>query len=113
MLGTTGPFMAKEIFYSPLAQQDLDEIEDYIATELGSPIAASRTVEGILDRVDLLARFPESGTPLSSICSIQSPYRYVSANGYLAFYRVADAVYVDRVLHQKRDFLRVLLGADL
>ena len=66
--------MSKKIFYSPLAQQDLAEISDYIAEELGSPITAAGIVEEILDRVDLLAQFPESGTPLSSICSIQSSY---------------------------------------
>lgn len=104
--------MSKKIFYSPLAQQDLAEISDYIAEELGSPITAAGIVEEILDRVDLLAQFPESGTPLSSICSIQSSYRFVISHGYLAFYRVLDAVYVDRILHQRRDYLRVLLGGE-
>lgn len=102
--------MAREILYSPLALHDLDEIESYITNDLGNSNAAARIIGGILDRVDLLSQFPESGTPLSSICSVQNSYRFVISDGYLAFYRVSDAVYIDRILHQRRDFLRVLLG---
>lgn len=104
--------MSEKVLYSPLALRDLDDIEAYIASELGSPIAAAKTIDGILDRVDLLAQFPESGTPLSSICSIHSSYRFVTSGGYMAFYRVLDEVYVDRIIHQSRDYMRVLLGTD-
>lgn len=104
--------MPSEIFYSPLAIQDLEDIERYIAEELLNPKAARNTVNAILDRIDLLALFPESGTPLDSVCSIRGPYRYVTSGSYLAFYHLAGGVYVDRVLYKRRDYIRVLFGSE-
>ena len=42
--------MAK-VQISPLAQQDMLNIRQYIETELGNPVAARRTVERILKAV--------------------------------------------------------------
>lgn len=99
-----------EVSYSPLALQDLDEIWDYVEVELGKPSAARRAVEAIMERVSLLGDFPLSGTPLSSVCPMETEYRFVVAGNYLAFYRVSDGkVRVDRVLHSRRDYLRTLL----
>ena len=38
-----------ELFYSPLSRSDLDEIYDYIATELENATAAQDTITAILD----------------------------------------------------------------
>lgn len=99
-----------EVVYSPLALQDLDDIWDYIAVEKDNPAAAERIVEGILARIDLLSSFLESGTPLSSIHPLRSDYRFVICDNYLAFYRYYQKVYIDRVLHRKRDYLQILLA---
>lgn len=98
------------IVYSPLAQQDLDNILTYIAEDLASPSAAANTVTSILDRVDLLATFPDSGTPLTSIYPIKTGYRFVQAGNYLAFYRHENNVYVDRILYAASDYLKTLFG---
>ena len=95
--------------YAPRAQRDLDEIWDCIEMDLGNPKAAADTVSSIMDRVALLANFPLSGTPLSSICEVVTDYRFVVSGNYLAFYRYSNGtVYVDRIIYAKRDYLRVL-----
>ncbi len=52
--------MQSKIDYSPRALKDLDEIWDYIESELCNPIAAQNTVNGIMDKGDGLASFPEN-----------------------------------------------------
>ena len=101
--------MSLDIKFSPLAQDDLESVFGYISDELSSPNAAKTTIDEILNRIGLLARFPLSGTPLSSIYAVKSEYRYVRSGNYLVFYRVSDAIYIDRILYAKSDYLKKLL----
>lgn len=103
--------MKHKILYSKESQRDLDEIWDYIASELQNPIAAERIVNSIMDTVDQLADFAEAGTPLTSVADVESDYRFLVTGNYLTFYRVYEnEVFVDRVLYGRRDYLRVLFG---
>ena len=101
--------MKNKIYYSPEANRDLDEIWDYIVSELQNPSAAKNTVNRILDAVDQLVDFTEIGAPLSSIAEVESDYRVLVTGSYLTFYRVrGNEVYIDRVLYGRRDYLRIL-----
>lgn len=103
--------MKNKIYVSKAARRDLDEIWDYIASELQNISAAERTVSRILDAVDRLGEFAETGAPLSSIADTDSDYRFLVSGNYLIFYRAyRREVYVDRVLYGRRDCLRILLG---
>lgn len=104
--------MPSNVVYSPLAQSDLDRIFDYISDELANPSAAIDTINAILDRVELLTAFPDSGTPLSSIYPISTDYRFVISGNYLAFYRHEENVYVDRILYAGSDYLKTLFKAN-
>lgn len=102
--------MQSKIDYSPRALKDLDEIWDYIEFKLCNPIAAKNTVNGIMDKVDGLASFSESGAKLEFEDGIESGYRYVVFKNYIVFYRLRldNTVYVDRVLYCGRDYMRIL-----
>lgn len=102
--------MQSEIYYSPRALKDLDEIWNYIELALCNPSAAQNTINGIMDKVDGLAAFPESGAKLEFDNGLNSGYRYVVFKNYLAFYRLRpdNAVYVDRVIYGGRDYMRML-----
>ena len=78
--------------------------------ELCNPSAAQNTVEGIMDKVDILMSFPEAGVKLEFENGLNSGYRYVSFKNYLAFYRLRsdDIVYIDRVIYSGRDYMRIL-----
>lgn len=53
--------MIYAVNFTPEAQQQLDELEAHIA-EVGSPIAAARYVDSILDHCENLQAFPHRGT---------------------------------------------------
>ena len=98
-----------KIIYSTAALLDLEQIGDYIADMLKNPIAALNTVGKIQDAIDILADFPLSGAPLSSVSDIDTDYRFLVCGNHLAFYRVLEnSVYIDRVLYGRRDYLAIL-----
>lgn len=101
--------MKNKLHYSPNALHDLDEIWDYIVMELCNPEAALNLVNGIMDTIDKLEDFAEMGAPLSSVADVESDYRFLIYDNYLAFYRPEGTnIYIDRVLYGRRDYLRIL-----
>ena len=101
--------MKVKIQYSPGSLQDLDDIWSYISLELCNPDAAENTVNNILDTIDLLADFPESGALLIHHVNIETNYRYITSGNYIGFYRFENnIIYVDRILYAKRDYTKLL-----
>ena len=102
--------MQSKIEYSPKAVRDLDEIWDYIENELCNPSAAQNTIDGIMDKIDDLAMFPESEAKLEFDNGLESGYRFVVFKNYFAFYRLRpdNVVYVDSVVYAGRDYMRIL-----
>ena len=103
--------MTNKIHYAVEARRDLDDIWDYIVTDLCNASAAERVVNDILDVVEQLENFSEMGALLASIGYVDSDYRFIVSGNYLIFYRVSGMdVYVDRILYGRRDYLRILFG---
>lgn len=103
--------MNNKIHYAPEAQNDLDEIWEYISFDLSNPQATENTVNKILDRIDALENFSEIGAPLSSVTEVESDYRFLVSGNYMVFYRVTGKdVYIDRVLYSRCDYLRILFS---
>ena len=101
--------MKNKIHYSPESRRDLDDIWDYIVSELQNRSAAEHVVDRIMDAVDQLKNFAEMETLLSSIADVGTDYRFLVSGNYMVFYRVQDSdVYIDRVLYGRRDYLRIL-----
>ncbi|MCD8321670.1 MAG: type II toxin-antitoxin system RelE/ParE family toxin [Oscillospiraceae bacterium] len=99
------------LHYTGEARRDMDEIWNYITRELRNRLAAERVTNSIMDAVDRLEDFAESGTPLSSIADVDEDYRFLISGNYMIFSRVADSdVYIDRILYSHRDYLHILLG---
>ena len=97
------------LIYSPKAQNDLDEIWEYISEKLMNPQAAENTVNGILDSAEILKEHAEIGTPLYFDSGLFSGYRYIVYKSYLSFYRTIEkSVYIDRVIYGKRDYMKLL-----
>lgn len=96
---------------SPEALKDLDEIYDHIAHALSSPDAADNTINIILDKTDLLSSSPETGTQLLFDNGLNSGYRYMVSDNYLAFYRITEScVFIDRIIYGKRDYMNLLFN---
>ena len=101
--------MKNKIHYSPESCRDLDDIWDYIVSELQNRSAAEHVINRIIDAVDQLKIFAEMGTPLSSIADVGTDYRFLISGNYMVFYRVRSSdVYIDRVLYGRSDYMSVL-----
>ena len=61
----------------------MDDIWDYIVSELQNRSAAERVINRIIDAVDPLKNFAEMGTPLSSIADIGTDYRFLVSGNYM------------------------------
>ena len=71
--------------------------------------AAIAAVRRITNRIRVLRNHAYIGARLSSIVTIESDYRYLVSEQYLIFYRVhGKDVYIDRILHGHRNYMRVL-----
>ena len=98
--------MARLTWTEP-ALLDLDEIAEYIA--LDDPLAASRYVQRVFDRVERLETHPHSGKRPPELK--RSPYREVVVPPCRIFYRVeGDAVYILYVMRAERLLRSYLLN---
>ena len=87
----------------------MDDIWDYIVSDLQNRSAAERVIDHIMDAVDSLKNFAEMETPLSSIADIGTEYRFLVSGNYMVFYRVqGNDVYIDRVLYGRSDYISIL-----
>ena len=99
------------VLLSPSAEQDLREIRAYIAQESGDEAIATRQILRITANLRLLREQPQMGSPLTSIIGMVTDYRYLACGSYYAFYKHSkDTVYIIRILHCARDFMRILFG---
>jgi plasmid stabilization system protein ParE len=100
-----------KVLLSPSAEKDLREIHAYIAQESGDEATAVRQVSSIMGKLRLLREQPQMGSPLTAIIGMVTDYRYLVCGSYYAFYKHAqNAVYIIRILHCARDFMRILFG---
>ena len=87
----------------------MDDIWDYIVSELQNRSAAEHMIDRIMDAVDQLKNFAEMGTPLFSIADVSTDYRFLVSGNYMVFYRAQDSnVHIDRVLYGRSDYMSVL-----
>ncbi len=83
----------------PLAEQDLDQIWDYIA--LHDQARAEAVVRDLYDRFGKLAHNPYMGRERAEI---EEGLRSFSVGSYVVFYLLlADGIDIVRVLHGARD----------
>ena len=101
--------MRYRINYSPEFLDDLFEIGDYIESQFHNPEAAERVTNGIIDTTDILADYPGTGARVFLPGGLDSGYRFVAFQGYLAVYRLQPGeIYIARAVHEKQDYMRVL-----
>jgi toxin ParE1/3/4 len=92
---------------SPQADQDLDEIEQYIGND--NPMAAARFVARLVEQFQRLADSPRIGRLRHEL---GPELRSIAEGSYVIFYRIVGKEIV-RVLHGKRNMQKILMsGAD-
>ena len=76
--------MGCKVIFSPQAIADLEEVVRYIAKE--DPVAAVRVGNALIDRVQILEKFPLLGAPYSKRPGV----RKLVSRPYLIFYRFRE-----------------------
>jgi len=95
--------------FSPLAEDDLDEIFDYITYDLLAPQAAERLIDNMQNAVEALCDFPFSRPLLKDSTLRKKGYRILVVQNFNLFYVVEDqTIIIRRVLHSKRNFASLL-----
>jgi plasmid stabilization system protein ParE len=97
------------VFFTGLAEEDIDQIEDYIASR--DPAAASRVRIAIVQQAIRLGKMPGMGTPIRKPASerqigvrLWPVPRY---RNYLILYRIEPTqIRVLRILHGAQDWTR-------
>lgn len=101
--------MAYSLNYSPAFLEDLYQIGDYIETQFYNPAAAARVTDGIVDATDILAEYPETGAKIYLPGGLDSGYRFVLFEDYLAICQIRlHEVYIVRAVNKRQDYMRVL-----
>ena len=86
------------------AQQDLDEIWDYIGSENHNPDAADRLMDTLLSRFTLLAKQPQIGELRIDLDDLIPGLRSFTVGNYVIYFQpVPNGIRVGRVLHGARD----------
>ncbi|OKH55655.1 plasmid stabilization protein [Calothrix sp. HK-06] len=79
---------------------DLEDTWVYITGQ--NPLASDRQIAQILDRLPMLAQFPDMG---KSQDALLQGLRSFSVKPYIAFYvKIEDAIEILQILHQSRNF---------
>lgn len=93
----------KTLRINPQVYDDLKAIFKYIAED--DSVMANTVVKKILDDVDRLKLFPDSGVKLSNKLSRNTKYRYLISYSYATFYYIDnDTIIVSNIIHLSRDF---------
>lgn len=89
-----------EVSFSPNAERNLEEIEDYIAENSNADTAA-RVVDQIVDRCEELAGMPRAGKARDEIAA---GVRSATSGMYVIYYRIhKEKIEILRVWHGARD----------
>ncbi len=97
--------MAQLIWTEP-ALDDLDALAGYIA--LDNPAAAGRLVKKVIESVDRLENFPNSGKRPQEL--LETPYREVVVSPCRVFYRFdAKTIFIVHAMREEQQFDRFLL----
>ncbi len=95
--------------YTPQALADLEEIQAYIAVELGNASAAKRIIASILRDAARLKSHPGLGVALARKTGLDIRGRALVSGQYMILYEEAErTVSVLRVLDTRVDYLRIV-----
>ena len=93
-----------DVYFSPLAVSDLEEIRDYVAER--NVDAAEQLLDAIEEACNHFGHHPQIGRSRDDL--IPGIRVFPVKKNYAVFYRVlADAVEIVRVVHAARDFSRL------
>ncbi len=99
------------VIFTEMAETDLNEIYEYIATDLKAPIAAMSFTHSLEETFNLLAFLPNTHPKVRDYRLSAMGYRWLGIKNYMAFYTIDEqikTVTVERILYGRRDWAQIL-----
>ena len=91
-----------QLLWDDIAENDLDDIWDYIGRQNQSPVSADRVITSLIEKARSYAEQPEMGTLHTDL---GPDVRSFSVSNYIAFYQPMEkGIFVLRVIHGARDY---------
>ena len=91
----------------PTAWEDLKKIEDYYLLQFGVE-SAMKVTDQILDSIERLERFPESGSLTPDKWLNEQGYRMVIWQRFVSIYRqIGDVVYVYHIADTQTEYTKL------
>ena len=93
----------------PAAQSDMEQIFQYISTELCNPTAARELIDAFEKALDNVCAFPQICPLTDNEYVRDKTLRKLVVNNYIVFYRATDSeIQVIRVIYGMRNFTDIL-----
>ena len=103
--------MSADVIRSDDSIRDVENIAGYYVDQK-TPATALKFARAVTRTLDLLAAFPEIGTPWESKAARLQGMRFQNVHSfrnYLIFYRMTDpGLYVERIVDGRRDVEQIL-----
>lgn len=89
--------------FTEKAEQDFDEILQYISVDLVNPTAAQNLGRKVFEKIDIVRAFPDSGALIDNEFLSDKTVRKLSVDNYVIYYK---AHYDERII----SILRIVYG---
>ena len=97
--------------FTKKAEQDLDEILNYISVDLVNPAAAQNLGRKIFEKIDMIRMFSDSGAPVDNEFLVDKTVRKLSVDNYVIYYKTyyeEKAISIIRIVYGKRNLDEIL-----
>ena len=96
--------MKYKIAYTPLFQQDVNEVLDYITHKLKNPIAAHNFLDKLEAEILSISEHPTGFAPYPSTKERPLPYYPLRVRNFTAFYVIiGDTIEFRRLMYSRSD----------
>lgn len=96
--------------YSPMAQDDLQYLQEYLIDNFGDAIAI-KILKKMISDIKKLEEYPLLGVDLGKLIDVPTDYRYLLTEKNYVFYHLElDKIRVVRVLNEQQDYMTQLFG---
>ena len=92
--------------FTKKAEQDLDEILNYISVDLVNPAAAQNLGRKIFEKIDMIRMFSDSGAPVDNEFLADKTVRKLSVDNYVIYYKTyyeEKVISIIRIVYGKRN----------
>lgn len=99
--------------YSPMAQDDLQHLREYLIDNYGDAVAI-KILKKMISDIRKLEEYPLLGVDLGKLIDVPTDYRYLLTEKNYVFYHLElDKIRVVRVLNEQQDYMTQLFGVNM